>query len=505
MTCHPENTTPPGVDLTRRKVLVATSGLMAAAGAGCVDGQALSSGLDDGAARATPAEADVAIIGAGLSGLAAARVLEQQGLRVQVIEARSRVGGRVRRADLDGAIADIGATWVGPTQDRMLELTTAYGIERFESYTAGNTVFYRKGRRRTFDANLLPVPLSGIEAGISLVRFDRMAAEVPPEAPWRAARAEEWDGQTLESWKRRNALTPDARFLIDFACRAVFVCEPKEISLLHVLFMSASAGNEREPGSFTRLVSTRGGAQEQRLAGGAHQLPERLAAELRQPVWLDAPVQRIAQDTEGVTVETARGSLRARRCILAIPPAPQAAIDYQPSLPGTRMQLLQRWPQGTEIKIALHYAEPFWRAQGLSGSVFSDEGPVVFTADGSPAEGRPGVLLAWIKSRDARFWARQPAEDRRLAVLESLVRYFGEAARHPLGYQELDWSAEPYTRGCFGAFGAPGMLTEYGEILREPVGRLHWAGTETATRWYGYMEGAVQAGERAAQEVIDAL
>jgi monoamine oxidase len=134
-----------------------------------------------------------------------------------------------------------------------------------------------------------------------------------------------------------------------------------------------------------------------------------------------------------------------------------------------------------------------------------DRGPVKLTFDSSPPSGRPGVLVAFVAGTHARRLSSHTAEERRRAVLDSLCQYFGEGARDPVDYVELDWSAEEWTRGCYGAHFPTGVWTQYGPALREPVGPLHWAGTETASEWNGYMEGAVQSGQRAAAEVLDHL
>ena len=448
---------------------------------------------------------DVAVVGAGLAGLTAAEQIQAEGRSVLVFEARNRVGGRTLNVDGGpGRLADGGGTWIGPTQDRIAAKAKKYGVGDFLSYTQGKTIYVRDGRRQEFEG--LPVPAQALpEVAKAITQLDQMASEVPRDGPWKAPHAQEWDGQTLETWKQGAVVSPDARFLIDLGCRAVFVCEPKEISLLHVLFMISAAGNESTPGSFLRLISTSGGAQERHFAKGAQAISQAMARALGRRVFLNAPVRRIAQHAKTVDVVCDRLSARAKRVIVAVPPALQARLDFAPALPAVRAQLLQRWPQGTEIKYTVFYDKPFWRQDGYVGSVYSDQGPIVFTADGSPADGSYGVMLAWIKAHDARYWSQQPQGERDQAVLRSLSSYYGEQALQPAKLLSRDWSAEEWTRGCFGAFGSPGMLTEYGEHIREPVGRVHWAGTETSTLWYGYMDGAVRSGERAAAEVLERL
>src|SRR5262249_22189913 len=147
---------------------------------------------------------------------------------------------------------------------------------------------------------------------------------------------------------------------------------------------------------------------------------------------------------------------------------------------------------------------PFWRAAGLTGQVTSDTGPVKVTFDNSPPDGSPGVILGFIEGDEARIWGERSAADRQQGVIDSLVRYFGPQAASPTAYLEYDWSADPWTRGCYAGFMPPGVLTNYGPALREPVGRIHWAGTETAEVWNGYMDGAVRSGQRVAAEILGA-
>jgi monoamine oxidase len=170
-----------------------------------------------------------------------------------------------------------------------------------------------------------------------------------------------------------------------------------------------------------------------------------------------------------------------------------------------RAQLTQRFPQGTVIKCEAVYDKPFWRDRGLTGQAVSLTGPVKVTFDNSPPDGSPGVMLGFIEGQDARKASQLRPADRRKAVLDNFVTYFGQQAANPRQYIEMNWSAEPWTRGCYVGFTAPGVLLDYGPAIRAPVGRIHWAGAETSDYWNGYMDGAVRSGERSAHEVLAAL
>jgi monoamine oxidase len=157
---------------------------------------------------------------------------------------------------------------------------------------------------------------------------------------------------------------------------------------------------------------------------------------------------------------------------------------------------------GAVIKVHVVYAEPFWRSDRLSGQAIGDVGPVRLTFDNSPPDGDVGVLVGFLEADDARRWNGRTVQDRRAAVLECLVRFFGERAATPLRYHERSWLDEEFSRGGYVGIMAPGTWHVYGPALREPVGPIHWAGTETASVWNGYMDGAIRSGEAAAAAVL---
>jgi monoamine oxidase len=298
-------------------------------------------------------------------------------------------------------------------------------------------------------------------------------------------------------------VTRDGRQLVELAIEAVFSAEPRDISMLHALFYTHSAG------SFGSLVNTRDGAQMYRLHGGSQLIAIRAAKTLGDRVRLASPVRRIDQSSHGVTVVGDGFEVEARRVIVAIPPTLAGRIDYRPAMPALRDQLTQRMPMGTVIKVQCVYDEPFWRADGLAGQATSDTGPVKVTFDNSPPDATahkgPGVLMGFIEGTDGRRALSATHDERRRGVIESFARYYGPKARKVVKYVEKSWADEQWTRGCYAGFFGPGGWSDYGSALREPVGRIHWAGTETATVWTGYMDGAVRSGERAADEVRQAL
>jgi monoamine oxidase len=230
-----------------------------------------------------------------------------------------------------------------------------------------------------------------------------------------------------------------------------------------------------------------------------------MAKALGARVILGAAVREIEQSDGIVEIRTADRSVRARRAIVTVPPALVSDIAFTPGLPARRVHLGQRAPMRWVTKVHCLYRDRFWADEGLSGSVMSDEGVVRITADNSPPDAYPGILVGFIEETEGVNRACGSRAERRAAVLSDLTRYFGEKARHADAYYEYAWSEDPHCRGADGGYWTTGVWTTYGPSLRAPVGLVHWAGTETSAVWNGKMEGALLSAERAVSEVRDAL
>ena len=447
-------------------------------------------------------DADVCIVGAGYAGLTAALRLTQAGKSVVVLEARNRVGGRTWSELLpDGKTwIDRGGAWIGYGQDRIYALAKEMGIATYPSFKDGDNLFVVNGKAHRYHG-VIPGglnPVAAVVAGLALKRIDRLGRKIPLESPWTAPDAALYDGQTLRQWIDSfwNVPSKQAREMLSLLMEDTFAVPPEELSLLGVLFVSHALG------SYEAAANTKEGTQKDRIVGGMQTIAKAVATRLGPAVRLSSPVRRISQDATGVTVHADGASVRARRVIVAIPPALSGHITYDPILPSDRALLVHQMPAGSAIKVALVYDDAFWRADGLCGQSAGLGVPVTLTLDGCAAITPPGILTAVVVGSAARRLARLDPAERRRIVINDMAARFGPKAAKPIHYHEQDWAQEEWSRGCYVAHFLPGVLTAFGHALRQPVGRIHWAGTETATTGYISIDGAVRSGERVSEEIL---
>jgi monoamine oxidase len=447
-------------------------------------------------------DAEVIVVGGGLAGVRAAAKLKAGGASVLVLEARNRLGGRTYTQPLGGAAFDFGGQFIGPGQARMYQLVKELGLELVPTHAAGRRVLELGGKVTAY-AGTIPFlnPLKLLPLYLVLTRIERLSRKIPADAPWTASKATALDSMTLEAWRRTAwAIGPDVRSVMDVVVRAVLGAEAGELSLLHFLWLVSSNNG------LMRLTETRGGFQQDRIVGGTQQISDRLAATLGPDrVRLGVAVSAILQDPSGVTVESSLRSWRSKRIVVAVPLAIAGRIAYEPLLPEARSQIHQRVAMGSTVKIFATYERAFWRERGLSGEAVGTSGAISVAFDNSSHDGSVPCLLGFVVGHAARLFATMPREKRRAQMLEELARFFGPEAKSPVEYAEIDWGEERFSGGCpMGNF-PPGALSAFGHALRTPMGRIHWAGTETARQCVGYMEGAVESGDRVAEEILAVL
>lgn len=454
------------------------------------------------AGASTTREADVCVVGAGLAGLTAARRLSQAGRSVVVLEARDRVGGRVwTRTSRQGVPVDMGACFVGPHHDRMHALAEEMGVNTFTTFVAGDNVLATGGKVRRYRGDIPRVsPVALLSAAQAIARMNAMAKKVPLHAPWDAPKAAAWDALSVRAWLTAGRVpTRLARDLVEATVRACFATELSEVSLLNWLFLVRSADGVES------LMNIAGGYQDSQFEGGVGRVPDAMAAELGDAVVLGAPVRAVRQRGDRVEVVGAGRTVTARRVVLALPRALAAGIRFDPVLPADHALLIHQVPAGTEVKMVALYDEPFWRHDGMSGATVATDDQIEVTLDTGQPSHAQGVVAGYSAGPRARALAALGEAERREVFIRMLTARLGPRAATPLEVLEQNWAEEEWTRGCSMGHFPTGVLTQYGRRLREPVGRLHWAGTETATTSYGAMDGAVRSGERVGEEILQAV
>ncbi len=494
--------------LTRRGLL--------GAGAGVAAGAAVLGGATDASAAknkkpskrkkaARTRSVDVVVVGAGISGLTAARRLAGKGRSVVVLEARNRVGGRTLNHDVaPGRPVEAGGEYVGPTQNRIAAVCKELGIGIYEAYLEGDNSYIADGRVQRYTGDIPPEPASLLQLNEVLTSIDEIARTVDLDDVSRTPNASVLESDTIASWLRGKGGVVDSarvRQLVECLVEPSFGAGMNEVSLLLFARFVAHSGDENHVGTVERMLGSKNGAQDSRILGGSQLVSFGLAKDLR--VVLNAPVRRIEQTAGGATVVSDGGTWKAKNVVVAIPPPLAAAIDFRPGLPTEHRQLLQRSPMGALMKIEAVYDKPFWREDGLSGAAVAvdDGGPCRVLFDNTPPEGSPGVLFGFCGGAGWRQWAGRPVAQRRAAALQQFARYTGPRALKAIDYFEQDWAREPWSAGGPVALPAPGTLSGYGSWIRRPHGVVHWAGTETSDYWAGFMDGAVRAGERVAREL----
>ncbi|UPO75931.1 NAD(P)/FAD-dependent oxidoreductase [Arthrobacter sp. Helios] len=447
-------------------------------------------------------ERDVVIIGAGPSGLTTARKLKAAGLSVTVLEARDRVGGRTWSDTIDGAFLEIGGQWISPDQEVLSELVEELGLETFQRYRDGESVYIGADHRAVrYTGEMFPVAEETAKEMERLINLlDELTAKTDPAAPWTHPDARELDTVSFHHWLRSQSSNEEACNNIGLFVAGGMLTKPAHsFSTLQALLMSASAG------SFSNLVDE-DFILDRRVAGGMQQVSERMAAELGDDVVLNAPVRtlRWSEGAEGTSVTAiADGvSVTARYAVMAVPPNLYSRVSFDPPLPRRQHQMHQHQSLGLVIKVHAVYSTPFWREAGLSGTCFGAHELVQEVYDNTNHEDPRGTLVGFVSDEKADAMFELSAEERKQAILQSIAGYLGDEALTPEVYYESDWGSEEWTRGAYAASFDLGGLHRYGPDQLVPVGPIYWSSSDLAAEGYQHVDGAVRMGAQTAARII---
>jgi monoamine oxidase len=352
-----------------------------------------------------PESVDVVIVGAGFAGLTAAHDLVNQGCSVVVLEGRDRVGGRVFSGEIAGVKVDLGGTWVAKEHDAIRGIAEQVGCTIVPQFNHGRSTLWLAGKRSTYKGTLPRLsPAALVNMARIQLALDKLAKTIDVDAPWNSPRAAELDAISLEEWLERKRARTTTRALMTIVTKVEFGCQTSDVSLLHML------RTIRAFGGFDHMLDAEGGMQEARYVETTQEIAVRYAALLGDRVHTSAPVRRITQDPDDVTVETDTMQFQARYAIVTTATEHRAGIEFQPALPEKAQSLIQSWGLGALSKAFVAYDKPFWRDEGLSGEALTDTGTVFITFDVSPSPNGPGILMAFC---DPRVFDAHEPETRR--------------------------------------------------------------------------------------------
>ncbi|WKG05130.1 FAD-dependent oxidoreductase [Mycolicibacterium sp. HK-90] len=431
------------------------------------------------AQRDATERATVVVVGAGISGLTAARELHRKGIDVMVLEAADRLGGRtMSESTALGSTVDLGGQWIGHDHNRLMALADELGLTRYRMHTVPMQGLIDRSRR------LSPVSPAVLMAVFALAGVEVLSRTGVPKR---------WNDATVESCLRRVPGRTTRR-LLEVIAAVSWTADLDRHSV------SAMARMIRLQGGVRTMLSTKGGAQDSLLVEGMKGLADGLAVDLGPRIRLGRRVLSISREELGVAIQTTQGEVRADKVIVTVPAPMAGSIAYDPPLPPERVRIADNTYMGSVYKAIAVYDRPFWR-QRHGGEFIVLDGPGGGVFDTSPPEG-PGHLCLLIGGPAARQLDGLTAEERRRAVLEPLTGQIGPEVLRPVGWHEKSWHTDENVGGGYMALPVAGTMDGLLPLPAAPVGDIHWAGTETASDHAGYIEGAIESGLRVAHEVV---
>lgn len=444
---------------------------------------------------------DVIIVGAGLSGLQAAKTLSKKGKNVLILEAKERLGGRVWTIPTNGnEHLDVGGQWVAKSHQKMQELLHEYDIRTFPTYIHGYSLISFHRTVKKYRA-IPPIPLKSLWSLFRLMTtFNRLAQKIIIPTTWETPQSKELDALTVKNWIYSSSGNPLAIAMFIAILEALFCCDLDSTSMFQALIAVKSSG------SLNFMLGNKNGAQEERIQGGAQSVCDAIIRNISTTIHFHSPVTQIHQHLDYVEVFSNETRYTAKKVIVSIPLPSAREINFYPQLPLAKQALVDAMFMASVIKYHLVYEKPFWRSSGnRNGMALSLDGFVSGTFDNSLPDSPKGIMVAFVHANHAKELWQQSEEQRITIVKNELSVLFGKDALNPITVNEHTYMTDQWIKGCYAGVFPPNILSRYGSELRIPFQHVHWAGTETSIHFMGYMEGAVRSGERAANEVLGNL
>ncbi len=444
---------------------------------------------------------DVVIIGAGPSGLTAAYELRKAGKTVAVLEARDRVGGRTWSQNMDGATIEIGGQWISPDQTGLYTLIEELGIETFERYKEGKSVYIAEdGTRTVYEGEDFPVGEATVaEMNKLIAEMDRLTAQVNPDAPWEHPQAAELDMISFHHWLRTISSDEAACNNIGLFIAGGMLTKPAHtFSALQALLMSSSAG------SFSNLVDE-DFILDRRMVGTMQGVSIAVAQRLGEDVYLNNPVLKLDWSEEGVTAYGADVTVNAKKVVIAVPPNLYSRISYNPPLPRRQHVTHQHQSMGLVIKVHAVYSTPFWREEGLSGTCFGPNSIIQEVYDNTYHGESTGTLVGFISDLNADAMFELSEAERKETILKGIADFLGDKALTPEVFYLSDFGSEEWTRGAYATSYDLGGLFRFGPDQNKNVGPIYFSSSDLAGEGYQHVDGAVRMGRRTAVRIVSTL